>query len=123
MIRLSGMGEAISGGQAGDLYIKVYVKKHAIFRKEGQNLIMDLNIKLTDALLGGEQNIETLDGTIKLKIPEGVTFGEILRIKGKGVPPDRGHRGDILVKLHILIPKKLSKEAKKTLEILKKEGI
>ena len=123
MIRLSGAGEAISGGQAGDLYIKIYVKKHQIFRKDGQNLVMDLNIKLTDALLGGEQNIATLDGDIKMKIPEGVTFGEVLRIKGKGVPYDRGHRGDILIKLHIIIPKKLSKDSKKALEILKKEGI
>jgi len=123
MIRLSGMGEAISSGQAGDLYIKVYVKKHQSFRKDGQNLIMDLNIKLTDALLGGEQSIATLDGDIKVKIPEGVTFGEVLRIKGKGVPYDRGHRGDILVKLHIMIPKKLSKDSKKALEILKREGI
>ncbi len=123
MIRLSGAGEAISLGQSGDLYIKVYVKKHSLFRRDGQNLIMDLNVKLTEAMLGGEQNIQTLDGAIKLKIPEGITFGEILRIKGKGVPYDVGRRGDILIKVHILIPKKLSKDAKKALEILQKEGI
>ena len=107
MMRLTGAGEAIAGGTAGDLYIKIHVKKHATFRKDGSNLVMDLNVKLTDALLGGEQTINTLDGAIKVKIPEGVTFGEVLRVKGKGVPSERGHRGDILIKLNILIPKKL----------------
>ena len=122
MIRLSGAGEAISGGQSGDLYIKVHVKKHSIFRKDGINLVMDLNVKLSDALLGGEQNIETLDGDIKVKIPEGVTHGEILRIRGKGVPQGKS-RGDILIKVHILLPKKLSKEARQTILDLKREGL
>jgi molecular chaperone DnaJ len=123
MIRLSGAGEAVESGDAGDLYIKIYVKKHPIFKKEGRNLVMDLNVKLTDAILGGEEIVETLDGAIKLKIPEGVTHGEVLRIKGKGVPIDKGSRGDILVKVHVSIPKKLSKEAKKAIETLKKEGL
>lgn len=123
MIRLSGAGEAVASGQSGDLYIKVYVKKHPTFKKEGNNLLMDLPIKLTDAILGGEQVIKTLDGDIKLKIPEGVAFGEILRVKGKGVPYEKYGRGDILIKVNIQIPKKISKEAKKSIETLKKEGI
>ncbi len=123
MMRLSGGGEAVSGGQTGDLYIKIYVKKHSVFRKDGQNLLMDLNVKLTDALLGGEEIIKTLDGEIKIKIPEGVTHGEVLRIKGKGVPFEKHYRGDILIKIHIILPKKLSKEARRTIETLKKEGI
>ncbi len=122
MIRLTGGGEAVTGGQTGDLYIKIYVKKHPIFRKEGHNLVMDLGVRLTDALLGSEYNLETLDGKIEVKIPEGVTHGEILRIKGKGVPSGKG-RGDILIKLNIVLPKKLSKEARKTIEKLKEEGI
>ncbi len=123
MIRLSGGGEAAVGGQSGDLYIKIHVKKHATFKKDGQNLLMDLNVKLTDALLGGEETVNTLDGAIKVRIPEGITHGEILRIKNKGVPYDKGYRGDILIKIHILLPKKLSKEARKTIEALKKEGL
>jgi molecular chaperone DnaJ len=123
MVRLSGMGEAVSGGQAGDLYIKIYVKKHPLFRKDGNNLVMDLHIKLTDAVLGGEQSIQTLDGEISLKIPEGVSFGEILRIKGKGVPYDKNKRGDILVRVYIDIPKKISKDARKNLENLKSLGL
>jgi len=123
MIRLSGAGEATSGGQSGDLYIKVYVKKHALFRKEDTNLIMDLGIKLTDALLGSEVNIKSLDGDITLKIPEGLKQGEILRIKGKGVPYDKGYRGDILIRTGIIMPNKLSRDTKKLIESLKKEGL
>ncbi len=123
MIRLSGQGEAVSGGTAGDLYIKIYVKKHPVFKKDGVNLVMDQNIKLTDAILGGSLNVTTLDGVITVKIPEGVTHGEVLRIKAKGVPYEKNHRGDILIKLHILIPKKLSKEAKKSIESLREQGI
>lgn len=123
MIRLSQGGEAVAGGATGDLYIKIYVKKHSTFRKEGHNLVMDLPVKLTDALLGGLAILKTLDGDIQVKIPEGVTNGEVLRIKGKGVPLDKSHRGDILIKIHISLPKKLSKEARKTIESLKKEGL
>ncbi len=123
MMRLSGMGEAIAGGQAGDLYVRVYVKKHPIFHKDGNNLVMNLNVKLTDALLGSEYNVNSLDGMLKVKIPEGVTHGEVLRVKGKGVPLDGRGRGDLMIKLNILIPKKLSKEAKKKIEDLRNEGI
>lgn len=123
MIRLTGGGEAILGGQPGDLYIKIYVKKHPVFKKDGVNLVMDLGIKLTDALLGGEQNISTLDGDIKLKIPEGVNHGEILRIRGKGIPESKNQRGDILVKVNVILPKKLSREARKMIDGLKNEGL
>lgn len=123
MIRLSGAGEAVSGGTAGDLYIKVYVKKHFIFRKEGNDLIMELKVKLTDALLGMIYPIKTLDGEISLKIPEGVKHGQFLKITGRGVPYDRGRRGNILVHVEIILPEKLSKEAKRKVEDLRKEGL
>lgn len=123
MIRMSGKGEAVAGGLSGDLYVKLHVRKHPLFRKEGENLLTDLNIKLSDALLGAEYTLTTLDGDIQLKIPAGVTFGEILRVKGKGVPFDKNRRGDLLIKLTIELPRKLSKEAQKKIEELKKEGI
>ncbi|MCX6703534.1 MAG: molecular chaperone DnaJ [Candidatus Zambryskibacteria bacterium] len=122
-IRLTGGGEAIEGGQTGDLYILMHVKKHSVFKKAGLNLVMDKKIKLTDALLGAEYDIETLDGTVSLKIPEGVTHGEVLKIKGKGVSYDNSKRGDILVNISIDIPHKLSKDARKKIEELRKEGI
>lgn len=123
MIRLSGAGEAVSRGITGDLYAKVYVHKHPMFRREGVNLVMDLNIKLTDALLGSEYTINTLDGKLKLKIPRGVSLGEILRVKEKGVPIDARKRGDLLVHLDIQLPAKLSKAAEKLVNDLKKEGM
>jgi len=80
-------------------------------------------IKLTDALLGTSYDITTLDGIISLKIPEGIQHGEILKIKGKGVPYDGSKRGDILVHILVDIPHKLSKSAKKAIEELRTEGL
>ncbi|HEY4512143.1 MAG TPA: molecular chaperone DnaJ [Candidatus Paceibacterota bacterium] len=124
MIRFAGKGEAVSGGGAGDLYVKVRVRKHHIFRKEGNNLLADITVKLSDALLGGEHHLETLDGNLSVKIPEGIQSGETLRIKGRGVPYGRGNvRGDIYLTIKINIPKKLSHESRRAVEELKKEGI
>lgn len=122
MIRLSGAGEAIKGGQSGDLYIKTHVKRHKTFQKQGYDLVMNLEVKLTDALLGAEYPIETLDGQVLLKIPEGTSTGDILQIKGRGVPHSN-KRGDILATVHVAMPKKLSKGAKGLIEKLKSEGV
>lgn len=123
VIRLSGGGEAVPGGAAGDLYVKIHVKKHSLFVKEGNNLVTNLSIKLSTALLGGEYRISTLDGDMTVKIPTGVTFGEVLRIKGRGVPYEKNKRGDLLIKLSIELPNKLNKEAERLVEELKKEGV
>ncbi len=123
MIRLSGMGEAVAKGTTGDLYIKVNVTTHPVFKREGHNLVMDLNIKLTEALLGATHEIQTLDGSISVKIPEGVSPNEILRVREKGVPNPRTKRGDLLIKLHIKIPTKLSRKSHELVEKLKEEGI
>ncbi len=125
-LRISGRGEEGSGGR-GDLIVRVWVEESEIFRKEGFNLVMELPVKLTTALAGGAVEIETLDGKIEMKIPQGTSHGEILRIKGKGVPMTErgidGRRGDILIVTHVEMPKKLSKTAQKLVEDLKKEGI
>jgi molecular chaperone DnaJ len=124
MIRLTGNGEAVQGGVSGDLYIKIHVKPHPVFKKEGYNLVTDLKIKLSTALLGGEYDLETLDGKITVVIPAGITHGEILRVKGKGVLSERnGRRGDILIHIQIQLPNKLSKTARKIIEDLKNEGL
>ncbi len=127
-ISLPGMGEAIAGGTAGDLYVKFTVGKHPIFKREGLNLIMDLDIKTSEALLGVEKNIMTLDGLIKLKIPAGIDSWEVLRVRGRGVPQGHGlpggkGRGDLMIKVIIRTPRKISKKAKDLIEELKKEGI
>jgi len=123
MIRMTGAGEAIKNGTAGDLYIKINVASHSVFKREGHNLVMNLNLKLSDALLGMEYPLETLDGEIKVKIPEGVSVNEILRVKGKGVPISKNKRGDLLIKLNIKLPNKISRKAREIIEQLKKEGI
>ncbi len=123
MVRLTGGGEAVPGGTPGDLYVKVHVENDKRFIKQGYDLIMPLSIKLTDALLGNSQKIETLDGELTLKIPQGVSFGEKLRIKGKGVPKGGSSRGDLYVKIDIQVPSKLSRNAKKAIETLRDEGI
>jgi molecular chaperone DnaJ len=123
MIRMTGMGEAVSKGTTGDLYIKINVAAHSVFKREGNDLVMNLNLRLTDALLGIKYPIQTLDGEIEVTIPEGVTINEILRVKGKGVPMSKGKRGDLLIKLNIKLPSKLSGQSRKLIEDLKKEGI
>lgn len=123
VIRLGGAGEAIKGGTPGDLYVKVHVLRHPYFRKEGSNIYMDFSIKLSSALLGDEYKVETLDGPITVKIPEGMRHGEILRVRGKGVPIDKSRRGDLMIKVTIDLPSKLSKEQRKLIEELKKQGI
>ncbi len=122
MIRMTGRGEGVKGGTPGDLYVKIHVQKHPSIQRNDTTLETSLRVKLSDALLGGTYGIETLDGVIDIKIPEGVKHGEILRIKGKGVPTGSS-RGDFHVKITIDIPQKLSRTARKLVEDLKKEGI
>lgn len=122
MIRLVGMGEAIQGGATGDLYIKINVAPHPVFRREGNNLTMLLEVKLTDAILGATYNIETLDGSIGVKIPEGISTGEILRVRDQGVLTSR-KRGDLLITIKVKIPAKLSRKSRELIEKLKEEGI
>lgn len=123
MIRMTGMGEAVSKGTSGDLYIKINIAPHPVFKREGHDLVMNLNLKLSEALLGMEYPIQTLDGEIKVKIPEGVTINEILRVKGKGVPLSKTRRGDLLIKLNIKLPNKISRKARELIQKLKEEGI
>ena len=123
MIRMTQQGEAIKIGVAGDLYVKVHVKPHATFRRDGSNLIMNLPVKLTDSLLGTTVSIETLEGkTLEVKIPPMKRAEELLRVAGKGIPVE-GSRGDLIIRLEVALPHKLSSKARKSLEDLKSEGL
>jgi molecular chaperone DnaJ len=123
MIRMPQQGEAIKAGVAGDLYVKIHVKPHATFRRDGSNLIMDLPVKLTDSLLGTTVSVETLEGkTLEVKIPPMKRAEEHLRIAGKGIPSEGG-RGDLIIRLEVALPHKLSGKARKALEDLKTEGL
>ena len=125
MIRMSQMGEAVQGGVTGDLYVKVNVLSHKEWKREGLDLVTKHSIKLTDALLGVKHTISGLDGDISIDIPAGANTGEILRVRGRGVPNvhNKTQRGDVLIKLDIIMPKKLSKKAMKLVEEMKEEGL
>ena len=123
MIRMPRMGEAVAGGTAGDLYVKLHIRPDKQFAREGNNLLTSLPIKLTDALLGGEYRIRTFDGEEMLTVPAGVNHGEVLRVRGKGVPHGRGSRGDLLVRIDVEFPKKLSGTARELIEKLRGEGL
>ncbi len=124
MIRMAQQGEAIKGGTSGDMYVKVHVKPHSVFKREGTNLVMDLPVKLTDALLGTTVPIETLEGKVlEVNIPPMKRAEELLRVRGKGVPTGANSRGDLIIRLETALPQKLSSKAKKALEDLKGEGL
>lgn len=124
MIRMSGMGEAMPNGDPGDLYVKVHVASDPSFRKEGAHLITDLPIKLTDALLGARYSVKTIEGdSVEVKIERGAGNGDIVRVKGQGVPVREGKRGDLLVLLELKLPKTLSRKAEKIAQELRDEGV
>lgn len=132
-IKLTGLGEELPKRQAGDLYVRMHVLKHHIFRREGADLLMDLQLPISKMLLGVEESIETLEGKIIVKIPELSKTGDFLRLRGKGVPGARSARGqrpaipagrgDLLIRLFPKLPKKLSNQAKKLLLDLEREGV
>jgi DnaJ-class molecular chaperone len=123
ILRLPNAGESIKDGANGDLLIRIHVRHDPLFAKQGRDILTELHLKLTDAVLGGKFPLKTLDGDIELKVPEGTQFGEMLRVKGKGIPYGKGSRGDLLVKINVKMPNRLSKKAREDFENLKKEGI
>lgn len=121
-IKLSGEGESgIRGGQPGDLYVYVSIRKHQFFTRKGNDIYFEMPIRFTTAALGGSIEIPTIDGTkAKLQIAEGAQSGDILRLKSKGmnIMNSGGRRGDMLVKVNIETPIKLSAEEKELLQKL-----
>ncbi|MBU2710597.1 molecular chaperone DnaJ [Zooshikella harenae] len=119
-IRLSGEGEAgLNGGPAGDLYVQVSVRDHKIFQRDGKHLYCEVPITICDAVLGGELEVPTLDGKVKLKIPPETQTGKLFRVRGKGVAPVRGGaQGDLLCRVIIETPVSLTKRQRELFEEL-----
>ncbi|MES3041456.1 MAG: molecular chaperone DnaJ [Pseudomonadota bacterium] len=117
-IRLTGEGEAgAHGGQSGDLYVQVSVRDHRIFKRDGADLYCEVPIDFTVAALGGEIEVPTLDGRLKLRIPDGTQTGKLFRLKGKGVKPIRSHApGDMLCRIVIETPVHLTAKQKDLLK-------
>lgn len=122
-LRLQGMGEAIKGASSGDLYVHVTVTPHKTITRVQNDLVSTLSIKLTDALLGAQYAVETLDGSMPVTVPAGTKIGDTVVLKNHGVPTSASKRGNFIIKLNITLPEKLSKRAKEVIEELKKEGI
>lgn len=119
-IRLAGEGEAgINGGPPGDLYVQIHVKPHKLFTREGDDLLCEVPISFTTAALGGELEIPTLDGRVKLKIPPETQTDRLFRLRGKGVKPVRGGvPGDMICKVVVETPVNLTKRQKELLQEL-----
>lgn len=117
-IRLSGEGEAgADGGPAGDLYVQVSVREHEIFQRDGRNLYCEVPISIIDAALGGELEVPTLDGRVKLKVPAETQTGKLFRLRGKGVAPVRGgSAGDLLCRVVVETPVNLTAKQKELLQ-------
>ncbi len=119
-IRLSGEGEAGGdGGPSGDLYVQVAVKEHEFFQREGKNLYCEVPIGIVEACLGGEIEVPTLDGRVKLKVPEETQTGKLFRLRAKGVAPVRGGAaGDLLCRVVVETPVNLTPKQKDLLRQL-----
>ncbi|WP_409524751.1 molecular chaperone DnaJ [Nitrincola sp. MINF-07-Sa-05] len=116
-IRLAGEGEAGgNGGPAGDLYVQVSVREHPIFQRDGKHLFCEVPISFVDAALGGELDVPTLDGRVKLKIPSETQSGKLFRLRGKGIAPVRGgSTGDLMVRAIVETPVNLNSRQKELL--------
>ncbi|MDS0786500.1 molecular chaperone DnaJ [Proteus vulgaris] len=119
-IRLSGEGEAgENGAPAGDLYVQVHVRQHHIFERDGNNLYCEVPINFAIAALGGEIEVPTLDGRVKLKIPAETQTGKMFRMKGKGVKSVRSSTiGDLMCRVVVETPVKLNEKQKELMEQL-----
>jgi molecular chaperone DnaJ len=119
-IRLSGEGEASrEGGPSGDLFVQINVRPHDLFERDGRHLYCDVPISFADAALGGELEVPTLDGRVKLKIPAETQSGKMFRLRGKGVQPVRGGAvGDMMCRVVVETPISLTKRQKDLLKEL-----
>jgi curved DNA-binding protein len=118
-IRLVGQGgEGASGGPAGDLYLRVRIKRHPRFRREDNDLVVEIPVAPWEAALGGTVPVPTLDGSAKVKVPAGSSSGRRLRLRGEGMPGPGGRKGDLYASVRIVVPKALGKRERELFEEL-----
>ena len=124
-ISIRGQGSAgVNGGEAGDLYVTISVLNHAIFEREGYSVLVEIPISFTQAALGAEIEVPTLDGKVKYSIPEGTQTNTVFRLRGKGIQNLRGSgRGDQFVTVTVTVPKGLSEEQKELLRQFAATGL
>jgi curved DNA-binding protein len=125
-LRLAGKGgQGPAGGSPGDLFVKVRLIDHPVFQKEGINLVIEREICLTEAVLGTQIRVPTLDGkTLSVKVPPGTQGQSLIRVRGHGLPKMKGEgKGDMYVKVRIRVPKKLTRRQKELMEELRDTGL
>lgn len=111
ILRLRGKGEpGLGGGKPGDALVEIEVKPHRFFRREGDDIHLDLPVSLTEAVLGAEVRVPTTTGAVSMRVPKGANTGRVLRLKGKGVVRPDGSRGDQYVNLKVVLPEKIDPE-------------
>lgn len=117
-LRIADQGDAgLRSGKRGSLYVRIRVRPDPRFERDGADIRSTISVPVIDAILGGEIDVETVQGTSKLQVPDGLQPGQVFRIRGKGMPIlGRSSHGDHYVVLNVEIPKKLSKAEKKLLE-------
>lgn len=114
---LEGEGEYVPGGQNGDLILRIRIRRHEHFVRRGADLVHKLEVGMVDAAVGYEADVPTLEGSRRLSVPAGSQHGDMLTIRGQGLPrQERGGRGDLVVALGVTVPKKLSREQRRLLE-------
>ena len=126
VIRAEGKGDAgRKGGKPGNLFVRIFVKDHPVFERRGDDLFSQVEINFSQAALGDEVEIKTLEGTnILLQVPGGTESGKVLRISGKGIPHFGGYgKGNLYIELKVKTPKKLSKKQKELIDKLREEGL
>ncbi len=118
--RLRGQGNVgLNNGERGDIIVLVHVKEHDLFEREGANLILEYPISFSQAALGDEVKVPTINGKIKLKVPEGTQSGKVLRLRGQGLPHvNSTYKGDLYIKLMVITPTKLSSKERELLKEL-----
>ncbi len=118
-IRLAKLGgQGMGSGPAGDLYLRVELLPHAMFRLEGRDLYTTLEVALWEAALGAGATLSTLDGEVRVKIPAGSSSGRQIRLKGRGFPDSKGGAGDLYAEIEIVVPKSLSDDERRLFEEL-----
>jgi curved DNA-binding protein len=123
-MRLAGKGEHGMGPAPGDLYVTVHVQEHPVFKREGDDIIVEQEIRLSEAVLGTTIEVPTLNGTKKVKVPAGMQSHAKLRLKGCGIHHFKGAgQGDAFVKIIVQIPRHLTAQQKKLFETLSEEGL
>jgi molecular chaperone DnaJ len=118
-VRVKGKGTpGNNGGPPGDLYVTVHVAPHPLFGRKGDDLLLRVPVTFSEAALGAEVKVPTLDGSVTVRIPPGTASGKTLRVRGRGMPKAGAGAGDLLVTVDVVVPQTLSDEQRQAVEAL-----